>query len=460
MKSQDHEGAAPGRRAQHDRPRAARPCRPWSRTGSSRSSATSASRSARTSRSCVPDAVLAVQETQEGTGHAVRVALEALPARRPAPSSWPPATPRCCEGETLRAFADEHEAAQRAVSILSRRRGRTRSATAGSCATPRATSRRSSRRRTRRPSSARSPRSTPGSSPSTRSSCSSALPRIANDNAKGEYYLTDAVQLARDDGLTVGAHLDRRRRADRGRQRPRPARRARPGAQPPHRHPLDAGRRDGHGPRHHLDRRRRGASSPTSTILPGTQLLGATVIGEDAVIGPDTTLKDCEVGAGARVVRTHGELAVIGDRATVGPFSYLRPGTRLGVARQDRRLRRDQERRRSATAPRSRTCPTSATPRSARAPTSAPARSSPTTTASPKHRTTIGAPREDRLQQHLRRPGRRSATARAPRGGTVVRRDVPPGALAVSSGPAAQPRGLDRVAARRHRAGRGGAGGA
>jgi bifunctional UDP-N-acetylglucosamine pyrophosphorylase/glucosamine-1-phosphate N-acetyltransferase len=31
------------------------------------------------------------------------------------------------------------------------------------------------------------------------------------------------------------------------------------------------------------------------------------------------------------VVRTHGELAVIGADATVGPFSYLRPGTVLGV---------------------------------------------------------------------------------------------------------------------------------
>ena len=67
------------------------------------------------------------------------------------------------------------------------------------------------------------------------------------------------------------------------------------------------------------------------TILPGTQLLGATVVGEDAVIGPDTTLKDCEIGVGARVVRTHGELAVIGAGASVGPFSYLRPGTQLGA---------------------------------------------------------------------------------------------------------------------------------
>jgi bifunctional UDP-N-acetylglucosamine pyrophosphorylase / glucosamine-1-phosphate N-acetyltransferase len=67
------------------------------------------------------------------------------------------------------------------------------------------------------------------------------------------------------------------------------------------------------------------------TILPGTQLLGATLVGEDAVIGPDSTLKDCEVGPGARVVRTHGELAVVGGEANVGPYSYLRPGTVLGA---------------------------------------------------------------------------------------------------------------------------------
>jgi bifunctional UDP-N-acetylglucosamine pyrophosphorylase/glucosamine-1-phosphate N-acetyltransferase len=49
------------------------------------------------------------------------------------------------------------------------------------------------------------------------------------------------------------------------------------------------------------------------------------------VVGPDCTLKDVEVGAGAKVVRTHGELAVIGAGADVGPFSYLRPGTQLGA---------------------------------------------------------------------------------------------------------------------------------
>ncbi len=67
------------------------------------------------------------------------------------------------------------------------------------------------------------------------------------------------------------------------------------------------------------------------TILPGTQLQGATSIATGAVIGPDTTLTDVEVGEGATVVRTHASLAIIGPDTSVGPFSYLRPGTELGT---------------------------------------------------------------------------------------------------------------------------------
>ncbi len=66
-------------------------------------------------------------------------------------------------------------------------------------------------------------------------------------------------------------------------------------------------------------------------IKPGTQLLGATTIDEGAIIGPDTTLLDTEVGARAIIKRTDATLAVIGEGAEVGPFSYLRPGTYLGA---------------------------------------------------------------------------------------------------------------------------------
>jgi bifunctional UDP-N-acetylglucosamine pyrophosphorylase/glucosamine-1-phosphate N-acetyltransferase len=66
-------------------------------------------------------------------------------------------------------------------------------------------------------------------------------------------------------------------------------------------------------------------------ILPGTQLKGATSVESGAIIGPDTTLVDTEVGEGAVVKRTDATLAVIGARASVGPFAYLRPGTMLGA---------------------------------------------------------------------------------------------------------------------------------
>ncbi len=65
------------------------------------------------------------------------------------------------------------------------------------------------------------------------------------------------------------------------------------------------------------------------TLLPGTQIKGATSIARGAVVGPDTTLVDCEVGEGAEVKRTDATLSVIGAGASVGPFAFLRPNTVL-----------------------------------------------------------------------------------------------------------------------------------
>lgn len=65
-------------------------------------------------------------------------------------------------------------------------------------------------------------------------------------------------------------------------------------------------------------------------ILPGTFLHGATSIATGAVIGPDTTLTDCEVGEGVRVRRSEATLAAFQKGAEIGPFAYIRPGTELG----------------------------------------------------------------------------------------------------------------------------------
>jgi bifunctional UDP-N-acetylglucosamine pyrophosphorylase/glucosamine-1-phosphate N-acetyltransferase len=62
-----------------------------------------------------------------------------------------------------------------------------------------------------------------------------------------------------------------------------------------------------------------------------TGLHGRTSVATGAVVGPDTDLTDVVVLEGASVIRTHGSGAEIGPGATVGPFTFIRPGTRLGA---------------------------------------------------------------------------------------------------------------------------------
>jgi bifunctional UDP-N-acetylglucosamine pyrophosphorylase/glucosamine-1-phosphate N-acetyltransferase len=64
-----------------------------------------------------------------------------------------------------------------------------------------------------------------------------------------------------------------------------------------------------------------------TTIGPGVSLLGRTSVGQGCEIGPHTTLVDARVGDRAAVLHAHVVDAEIHDDATIGPFSYLRPGT-------------------------------------------------------------------------------------------------------------------------------------
>ncbi len=157
-----------------------------------------------------------------------------------------------------------------------------------------------------------------------------ALGRLSTDNAQGEEYLTDVVGLHRLAGLTLHAVV-----ADDPRETAGVNDRAQ----------LAAAARDLRD-RLVLAHMRAGVAvldpattwvdadvvlEPDATLRPGVQLHRGTVVRAGAVVGPDTTLTACEVGEGATVVRTHAEGAVIGAGASVGPFTYLRPGTRLGA---------------------------------------------------------------------------------------------------------------------------------
>jgi bifunctional UDP-N-acetylglucosamine pyrophosphorylase/glucosamine-1-phosphate N-acetyltransferase len=68
---------------------------------------------------------------------------------------------------------------------------------------------------------------------------------------------------------------------------------------------------------------------PDSVIAPFTSLHGSTSIGEGSTIGPHATLTDTTVGSGATVLHSYAKEAEIGDRVSVGPFAYLRPGAVL-----------------------------------------------------------------------------------------------------------------------------------
>ncbi len=66
------------------------------------------------------------------------------------------------------------------------------------------------------------------------------------------------------------------------------------------------------------------------TILPGCSITGESAIAANAIIGPRTTLKDCAINQGAKVIESNCTGSEIGENATVGPFTYLRSGTILG----------------------------------------------------------------------------------------------------------------------------------
>ena len=66
-----------------------------------------------------------------------------------------------------------------------------------------------------------------------------------------------------------------------------------------------------------------------TVIEPFTALRGTSVVGSGSTIGAGTTLIDATVGDGSSVLHAHVVQARIGDRVSVGPFAYLRPGTIL-----------------------------------------------------------------------------------------------------------------------------------
>ena len=268
-----------------------------------------------------------VQETQDGTGHAVRVALETLADVQGTVLVVPGDAPLLTAG-TLQQLVEVHDRAQAATTLLTARvqdptgYGRVVRDATGVAAV---VEHKDADERIRLVDEIATSVYAFAAQP-----LREALARLGTDNAQGEQYLTDVVGLHRAAGLTVAAQIAPDADETRGvNDRVQLAELARI-------------LRD----RIVLAHQRNGVAvldpqttwidvdvtiESDATIAPNTQLHGATVVRRGAVVGPDTTLTDCEIGAGATVLKSHASGARIGERATVGPFSYLRPGTVLGA---------------------------------------------------------------------------------------------------------------------------------
>ncbi|GAB3116088.1 bifunctional UDP-N-acetylglucosamine diphosphorylase/glucosamine-1-phosphate N-acetyltransferase GlmU [Streptomyces calidiresistens] len=280
-----------------------------------------------------PDVLTAVQEEQRGTGHAVRRALEELTARGGAPTGTVLVT--CGDtplltGETLAALAAGHADQGNAVTVLTAEvpdatgYGRIVRAADGSVTAIVEHKDADEEQRAVREINS-------GVFAFDAEALAAALAELTTDNSQGEEYLTDVLGILRAEGRRVGAWRAADHREISGIN---------------NRVQLAAARRMLND-RLLEDAMLAGVTvvdpasvwvdvtvgfEPDAVIHPGTQLRGATRIGAGAEVGPHTTLTDTVVGAGATVVNTVSTGAEIGEGATVGPYAYLRPGTRLGAS--------------------------------------------------------------------------------------------------------------------------------
>ncbi len=156
---------------------------------------------------------------------------------------------------------------------------------------------------------------------------SDALGRLGSDNSQGEYYLTDvigilsgqsrpvaAVTTEAVEGTGVNSHVQLAAVAEVLRHRTNDELMTSGVSMvDPSRVYIDAGVE----------------VAPGAMIYPGVHLEGATTVGAGAEVGPDVHARDTVIGPGSTVRYSVLDGATIGPDATVGPFTYLRPGADL-----------------------------------------------------------------------------------------------------------------------------------
>lgn len=156
-----------------------------------------------------------------------------------------------------------------------------------------------------------------------------ALHRIPKNPKKGEYYLTDTVELAVKDGLSVQAtvmddveetigintrvHLSEVETAMRQRINQEHMLNGITMIDPSSAY-IEIGVKIGR----------------DTVIMPNTFIHGESEIGEGNVIGPNTIIRDSKIGNHCKVLASVMESALLEDNVDMGPFARLRKGAHLG----------------------------------------------------------------------------------------------------------------------------------
>lgn len=161
-----------------------------------------------------------------------------------------------------------------------------------------------------------------------RAALADALGEVTADNAQGEQYVTDVVGILADSGAPVGAHRADPERVLGVNDRAQLATAASLLRQRHLEHLMvDVGVTVVDPATTYVDV---GVAIGRDTVVhPGCRLRGETRVGERVELGPDADLLDTVVGDGAVVRHSVCERAVVGPEASVGPYTHLRPGSRL-----------------------------------------------------------------------------------------------------------------------------------
>lgn len=155
----------------------------------------------------------------------------------------------------------------------------------------------------------------------------SVIGQLRTSNKKGEFYLTDTIELLSQRGRVAALNVENAEeaagindQADLSRMEGVLQKRLR-------RKLLENGVQMPHPQSVYLEPEVR--VSGGARLLPGTHLCGRTVVASGAVIGPDAFVVDSKIGVGVKIWYSVVEHSVVCDNATVGPFAHLRPKTRI-----------------------------------------------------------------------------------------------------------------------------------